>query len=91
MARRRKNRHACPGQQLERRECLQIQTTGYRESGTRLIGAQGKFHCWPIESVNLIVIETAAGQRYLGREHHIALHGGRRRLEWGASKHSSSG
>src|SRR5213592_3858927 len=78
-------------QQLQRRECFQIQAASYPKPCSRLISPQGKFHCWPIESVNLFVIEATTGQRDLSRKHHIALHGGRSGLEWGAGKSPSSG
>src|SRR5437762_3993114 len=87
----RKKWRAAAGQQLQRRECFQIQAASYTKPCSRLISPQGKFHCWPIESVNLFVIEATAGQRYLSRKHHIALHGGRSGLEWGAGKRPSSG
>ena len=73
-------------QQLERRERFQIQSAGYRESGPRLICAQRKFHGRSIDSIDLLVVETAAGQRYLAGEHHIALHIGRGSLEGSAGK-----
>src|SRR2546422_9824829 len=81
-----KHRPAWPGQQLERRDRLQIQPAGHRKSGSRLIGTQGKFHCWAIQSVNLFVIKAATGERYLRGKDHIALHGGRGSFEWRANK-----
>jgi hypothetical protein len=87
----RKKRRAAAGQQLQRRECFQIQAASYPKPCSRLISPQGKFHSWAIESVNLFVIEATTGQRDLSRKHHIALHGGRSSLEWGAGKRPSSG
>ena len=89
MAVRRIKRLAWPRQQSQSGECFQIEPAGYGKSGLRLIGAQRKFQCRSVDSVDLFAIKSVAREGDLCRHDHIALHGGRGSLKWRAGKNSS--